>query len=334
MSAVKTMRESMPAPGADRRSLLKGAALFGAGAAMMQPRDVFSMAQQAEDKIEVQAVSEHARPVSLNPKERARPRWIPQNTGNYNLADPDDNYYAFAKAQVNLAGEYTWNAQYGWIVLAPPGVPSYPFLGRVQLMQYFATEIDPELVPEASPGEYMLWGTFLTTHVDPRTMEPIDRIMNPYTGKMIDLPTIRYADKLAFRKNKSIIVPGVDPAFYDQPWDRDGGYSQHFIDADDEITYTVLGSSQLDGPQQPRVDIGFWSVKRDELMNPSLRSIDTRRDYSAVMKASEYAWYGIPKGDQAQLAIHLTGTKTQNLARVPDFVRKLTLDRFPEHFDF
>ena len=302
---------------------------------MVQPRDVFAMAQAVDDPaIEQQSVSEHARAVSLPAIERKRDRWFPKHTGNFNLADPEGNFYAFAKAQANLAGAYSWLAQYGWILMAPPGVPAYPLIGRVHLAQYFVTPADPDLVPDVGEDDYMLWGTFTTTHVDPRTFEPIDRILNPYTGKMIDLPTIRYADKLAFRKGKSIIVPGVDPSFYNQPWDEDGGYSQHFIDADDNVSYTVLGSAQHHGPHQPRVDIGFWSVKRDELMDPTLRSIDTRRDYTAVMKTSEYAWYGVPQGDPAQLIVHLTGTKTQNIARIPDFVKELTLRRFPQHYDY
>ena len=149
---------------------------------------------------------------------------------------------------------------------------------------------------------------------------------------MIDVPTIHYADRLSYRFGQSIVVPGVDPAFYTQPWDADGGFSQHFIDAGREVTYTVLGSSQHDGPHQPRCDVGFWSVSRDDLMNPSLRSIDTQRNYSVIQKITEYGWYGAPAGDPAQLLVHLTGLKTQNTARLPSFIRELVLERFPERF--
>lgn len=332
---TQTLPDEMPHPTmASRRGLLRGAGLAAAGSILMQPKDVFALAQEAEEDAVKQAVSEHARPTSFGPEVRNLPRWTPKQTGNYNLSDPHDNFFAFAKAQCNLAGEYSWMAQYGWLLIAPPGKPAYPFLGRIQLMQYFASPATPDLVPNPDENAYILWGTFTTTHVDPRNFKPIERIMNPYTGKMIDLPVIRYADRLAFRQGESIIVPGVDPAFYDQPWDRDGGYSQHYIDAGDDITYTVLGSAQHDGPHQPRLDVGFWSVTRDDLMNPSMPSIDTRRDYSAIMKLSEYAWYGVEQGDQAQLAVHTTGIKTQNLARIPGFVKEQVLERFSDRYDF
>lgn len=257
---------------------------------------------------------------------------MPRQTGPYNLERPLDNHYSFAKVQANLAGGYSWLAQYGWVLLAPPGEPAFPFLGSITLAQIFATGADAELVPDPGPHDYVLWGTLTTIYVDPRTFEPVAKILNPHTGRMIEPPVLHYADRLAFRLSKSLIVPGVDPKFYDQPWDRDGGYSQHFIDAGDEITYTVLGSAQKPGPLQPRVDAGFWTSKRDEIMNPSLRSIDCRRDISAVMKASEYSWYGIPTGDPTQIMIHYTGLKTQNPARLPDFVKALIIDRFRGRF--
>ena len=38
--------------------------------------------------------------------------------------------------------------------------------------------------------------------------------------------------QFVYRLNQSIIVPGVAPAFYRQPWDEEGGFSQHKIDAE------------------------------------------------------------------------------------------------------
>lgn len=298
---------------------------------MLQPFDVTAM--MADEKagshgLIQQSDSEHARPTT-HPKEvHDLPRWIPKQSGPYNLARPLENHYAFAKVQANLAGEYSWLAQYGWVLLAPPGKPAFPFLGTITLAQIFATAADAGMVPGSGPQDYVLWGTFTTIYVDARTFYPVESIRNPVTDRLIEPPTLHYADRLAFRFGKSIIVPGVDPKFYDQPWDRDGGFSQHFINAGEEITYTVLGSAQKPGPQQPRTDAGFWTARRDDIMNPSLRSIDCRRDISAVMKASEYSWYGIPIGDPTQIMLHYTGLKTQNPARLPDFIKTMIFDRF------
>ena len=56
--------------------------------------------------------------------------------------------------------------------------------------------------------------------------------------------------------------------------DGQGGFSQHRIDTGNEVTYKVLGSAQKPGPQPPRCDVGFWTVNRDELMDPAKRFPD------------------------------------------------------------
>lgn len=314
-----------------RRGFLAKAGITSAVGGLIVAKDIFSIAA-AEEKAVNQTLSEHARPTTHDPSVFKLERWTPNKTGNFNLADPIDNHYAFAKVQANLAGEYTWLAQYGWILIAPPNEPAFPFLGRITLAKVFVTPTSEEYAPNVGEHDYMLWGTFTTTHVDPRNFTPVEKILNPYTGKVIDVPTLHYADKLVFRLGQSIVVPGVDPAFYTQPWDADGGFSQHFIDAGDEISYTVLGSAQKSGPHQPRCDVGFWSAKRSELMNPRLRAIDVRRDYSVIQKMTEYSWYGAEPGDQAQLLVHLTGTKTHDQQKLPAFVKTLILDKYASRF--
>jgi len=318
-----------------RRDFLRGAAMLGGTAALVKPYDVMAMMQHAEqssDEAQIQQISEHAR-ATEHPREAFDlPRWIPEHTGPYDLRDPLDNHYAFAKVQANLAGEYSFMTQYGVVILAPPGEPSYPWLGKVTFAQVFVTQADSDFVPDPGEHDYVLWGTFNQVYVDPRTFTPIERIYNPYLDRTIDIQSVDYADRLAFRLGKSIIVPGVDPAFYDQPWDRDGGYSQHYIDSGSEISYGVLGSAQLPGPQQPRVDYALWTSKLDDIQDPSKRSIDCRRDYSSMMKLSEYPWMGAELGDQAQILQHLTGIKTPNPARLPDFIQPLIFDRFPGRY--
>ena len=191
---------------------------------------------------------------------------------------------------------------------------------------------DPTLTPDVSPDDFMMWGTFTMSHFEPRHFKPVSCIVNPYTGRMIDAPTLQFADRLVYRVGRSIVVPGVDPKFYDQPWDREGGYSPHFIDAGQELSYSVLGSSQFDGPHQPRCDMGFWTVSKAELMDPARRSIDARHDYSVIQKMSEYSWFGVDKGDPAQLFVHETAVKTQDISRIPQLLRSGIIDRFHERY--
>lgn len=316
-----------------RRALLKGMALTGGGLAFMQSQDVMAMMQTKEKSAKdgtLQQLSEHARGKTLPAEAFKLPRWRPKKTGGFNLNNTVDNHHAFAKVQANMAGEISWLCQYGTVLLAPPNEPAFPWLGKVMFAQIFVTPASNDILPDVDFGEhdYVLWGTFNQIYLDPRTMTPLDKILNPYTGKMIELPSVDYADKLAMRAGKSLIVPGVDPKFYDQPWDRDGGYSQHHINTGNEVSYSVLGAAQQPGPHQPRVDIAHWTSSMDDIMNPSKRSIDCKRDYTSLMYASEYPWMGVKVGDPAQIVTHLSGMKTQNLARLPKFVKPLIFDRF------
>lgn len=314
-----------------RRGFLAKAGITSIAGGILVSKDIFSSAAAEEDAIN-QTVSEHARKEVLPVEAFGFPRYTPKKTGDFDLSDPLDNHIAWAKVQANLAGDYSWMYQYGWIVVAPPNEPAYPFLGRVTMVKSFLTPAIKEYVPDAEEHDYMLWGMFTTTHVDPRTFEPVDRILNPYTGKLIDVPTIQYADKLVYRFGKSILVPGIDPTFYTQPWDAAGGFSQHNIDAGHKVSYTVLGSSQQPGPNQPRCDVGFWTADRKELMDSKNKSIDVQRDYSVIQKMTEYGWYGAKPGDQAQLLVHLTGGKVHDTKKLPSFVKSLILDKFSSRY--
>ena len=70
-----------------------------------------------------------------------------------------------------------------------------------------------------------------------------------------------------------------------------------FHRCEQELSYSVLGSSHVDGPHQPRCNVGFCTVNNAELLDPARRSIDARHDYSVIQKMSEYAWFGVDKRD-------------------------------------
>lgn len=331
---VRSLQNStadLPTNSVSRRRALEGLGIVGASSFLFGDSGVFANEADESDLIN-QTASEHARPESLPEEIFKLPRWIPEKAGNFDLTNVHDNHFAFAKAQANLAGEITWFTQYGWALICPPGKPAYPFLGRMKVAMIFVTHTDPTVAADVTEDAYTVWLTSTEAFFDPRSFEPVSKILNPYTGKMMDVPILNYADRIVFRPGNQYIVPGIDPHFYTQQWDADSGFSQHYIDTGDEITYTFLGSSQFDGPHQPRCDVGFWTVNKDELMDQNLRSIDCWRDYSIIQKMTEFDWWGAPEGDQAQIFAHTKGIKTQDLNRVPKLIKRGILDRLPERF--
>lgn len=316
-----------------RRRFLGGAASLAGGLSLLQAPDIRATTESGKNAIEKLQESEHARPTEIDPAAYDRPRYIRNQTGPYDLSRPLDNHFAWLKTNFNLGGHLDWFAQFGWIMLCPPGEAPFPFLGRISLGQAHLTEADPELVPNAGEHDALSWSSFTTMHVDPRTLEPVDEMRNPYTGEMMDLSPIKYADRLAVRLGQSVLVPGVDPKFYEQPWDRENNFSQHFYDAGDEIVYTVLGAAQKPGPLQPRLDVAHWNVKRADLMDPAKKSIYCRRFYSAVFKASEYKFTTVPRGDETQMFVQTQGCRTANTALLPRPVRYL-LENFKDRYRF
>lgn len=316
-----------------RREFLGGALAFAGGLSLLSPPDARALTESGKKEHERLQVSEHARPTEIDPQAYDRPRFTSDKTGPYDLSDPFDNHFAWLKTNHNLGGHLDWFAQFGWIMLCPPGEPPFPFLGRISLGQAHLTEADPELVPNAGEHDALSWSTFTTLHVHPRTLEPVDEMRNPYTGELMDLSPIKYADRLAIRLGQSIVVPGVNPKFYEQPWDRENGFSQHFYDAGDEIVYTVLGAAQKPGPMQPRLDVAHWNVSRKDLMDPTKNSIHCRRYYSAVFNASEYKFTTVPMGDETQMFVQTQGVRTSNLAMVPAPVHYI-LENFKDRFKF
>lgn len=94
---------------ATRRELLLTVGLGLGFAGLIRTQDAFSMAQDEGDAVH-QTVSEHGRRESLPEDAFDMPRWVPEHTGRYDLSDPYDNHFAFAKAQANLSGDYYWLA--------------------------------------------------------------------------------------------------------------------------------------------------------------------------------------------------------------------------------
>ena len=141
-----------------RRKPLLTAGLGLSFAGLIRTQDVFSMAQDESEAVH-QTVSEHARRESLPEDEFDLPRWVPDHTGPYDLSDPYDNHFAFAKAQANLSGNYYWLAQYGWILICPPGEPAFPFLGRLTLAKVFVTPTDPSWAPDVGEFDYTMRAT-------------------------------------------------------------------------------------------------------------------------------------------------------------------------------
>ena len=77
-------------------------------AGLIHMHDVFSMAQEGNKAVH-QTVSEHTRRESLPADAFDLPRWVPDHAGPYDLSDPYDNHFTFAKARANF-----WGITTGW----------------------------------------------------------------------------------------------------------------------------------------------------------------------------------------------------------------------------
>ena len=90
-----TSAQDPATPIAMRQKLLLTVGLGFVG--LIRAQDVSSMTQEGDAKVH-QTVSEHARRESLPADAFDLPCWVPDHTGPFDLSDPLENHFAFAKA--------------------------------------------------------------------------------------------------------------------------------------------------------------------------------------------------------------------------------------------
>ena len=241
----------------------------------------------------------------------------------FDLTDPRDAWYAKIKATNNLAGEKTYVPMFSRTYICPEGGPSHPMFGHCGMWTWQLQKATVEEFEDAREDSMVQRALYTGIILDPYTFEPVNELENPYTGDTITVEDSVFAmnyllHPLGGGRDKDV------PEFYDANPRPDTPY----IRFGDEIAFVLAGLFQGDGDYQPRADSSWWTTRYAELMDPDQPLVETRYNFTGIMRAWERPWLGVAKPDKTQLMWNVEGKKIHSVDRIPDSINEHLLSKY------
>ena len=168
-------------------------------------------------------------------------------------------------------------------------------------------------------------GLYTGIILDPYTFEPVEELENPYTGEIITVEDSVFATNwllhpIGARRDREMPEFSNPDVWPDTP----------YIRFDDEIAFVVAGLFQGEGDHQPRAVSSWWTTSYAELMEPEQPQVETRYNFTGVMRAWERPWLGVAKPDKTQLLWNVEGRKIHSVDRIPDFINEHLLSKYSD----
>ncbi|MEM8917392.1 MAG: hypothetical protein AAGE37_00925 [Pseudomonadota bacterium] len=213
-------------------------------------------------------------------------------TGNFDLSNPQELLLARAKAVSCLSGERVHIAMMTRHMLAPPGKVPFQILAEVELMTIW---LAPDL--ENQPNKAAIQALFTRIPVDPLSFQPVTKYHNAYLGRDVDVEHTIFG-------GSGLPLDPADPVpniifQQDEPHYRMGR----------EIGFVMFDPRSGEGAHQPHVDTAVFRVDHDALMDPATASVAADYSYTSFLRASIFPWTGIEKGDETQVLTLKEGRK-------------------------
>lgn len=234
--------------------------------------------------------------------------------GGFDLSNPAHLKRARLKVLNSLDGRTTYFYTITRHILCPPSGEPYPLHAEMEL-----TSIGLERTTDMTEDEAKVRAVFTRAPLDPYTFKVISEYQNPYVGR-----TLPVKDTLFAGGGRAVSLDADTPANpilqSDEPHYRIG----------DDIAFIMFDPRTGEGEFQPRIDTVVWRTNYAALMDAQTLTVDADYTFSAVLRASAYAWSGIEEGDPAQMLTMKTGRKVSSVAALPIEVREALVAKYPE----
>ncbi|MEM1261402.1 MAG: hypothetical protein AAGH76_03320 [Pseudomonadota bacterium] len=241
------------------------------------------------------------------------------------LSNLSDAWYAKIKATNNLRGAKSYVAMFSRGYLCPQGTPAQPTFGHCGLWTWQLQVPTQEEFPDARPDSMVQRALYTGVILDPYTFEPVDEIKNPVTGKTVAVEDSTFA---------------MNFLLHPQGGGRDRDNERFFntetrkeiphVRFGDEVSFVLAGIFQGEGKYQPRTDSSWWSTNYNDLIDPGKHFVDTRYNFTGIMRAWERKWLGIEKPDMTQLLWSVEGKKFNDVGKMPEMIEKYVLEKYPD----
>ncbi|MEM1261401.1 MAG: hypothetical protein AAGH76_03315 [Pseudomonadota bacterium] len=301
----------------DRRRLfasLGGIAASGLASARL------SADEQAEPvELYVPTNMQRALPAAALEKERATFATLAPN----NLDDPANVRLARLKTIYSLVGDYAYTTVIARHSMVPLRGTAFELVNEIEFnVAFLTTSIPnghdkPRVDDKGNPLSLYLNATFNRIFLDPRTLEPVQTVTLPTSGKTLRLPDTQFAFGMPLD-----ISPGQekDSALQESMPRYQLGEHVEFV------SITVPPST----PNAPRVDTSVWSTEITKLLDPTTHQLAARFSYTASADASLFRWSQFAAGDGMRIVTAKSGFKTNNSQDIPTIATQTILNRYPE----
>lgn len=259
--------------------------------------------------------------------EMAGTPWVASQKGNFDLSDPVQASLARLKMTQNLVGKRTYIPMFVRLMLGREDNPGGLLLGGAGLFTWQLQVPDPEQFPGLPDGTVLMRSMYTARYLDPATMEPTDKLLNPYNGKMMELEDSLFVENfLSFPKGGSRDLEELQFA-NDEP---DAAKPRLIKKWGDELVMFQGGTYAEPGKHQPRFTENMWASNHKDVMNPEMPLVDTRYSFAGVNKAFEKPWAGYSTKDKDILCTLAYGRKVHRPEDIPDFHKRVLVERHPD----
>jgi hypothetical protein len=227
----------------------------------------------------------------------------------------------------NLVGKRTYIPMFVRLMLGREDNPGGPLLGGAGMFTWQLQVPDPKQFPGLPAGTVLMRSMYTARYLDPATMEPTNKLLNPYNGKMMELEDSLFVENfLSFPKGGSRDLEELQFA-NDEP---DAVKPRLIKKWGDELVLFQGGTYQEPGKHQPRFTENMWASKHKDVMNPDVPLVETTYSFSAVNKAYEKPWAGYSVRDKDILCTLAYGKKVHRPEDIPDFHKRVLVEKYPD----
>ena len=312
-----------------RRSML---AALGGTLGILAGSSLSPLAAQGEDK-ESEGVyrdgvfSSYYRPKRFENNEMDGRPWIAPETGNFDTNDPWHNRLARMKMSNNLSGKRTYVPMLIRKVLARDNTPGGVLLGSAAMFTWQLQVPDPAEFPDAPEGSMVMRTVYTALYLDPKTMEPVEHLVNPFNGVAMELEDYLSIETfLLYPTGGSRLVQ--EPEFMDD--DPDAARLTLIKQWGDDAILFMGGTYSEPGLHQPRFTELQWRCSYADLMDPEKDLIESAYSFTGISKAYEKPWTGYSHEDGEMLVDSAIGRKYHSVEDIPDYHKRVLVEKYPD----
>ena len=273
------------------------------------------------------AFNSYYRPKRFENNEMDGQPWTADVTGNFDTNHPYHNRLARMKMSNNLSGKRTYVPMLIRKVLARPDIPGGVLLGSAAMFTWQLQVPDADEFPDAPDGSMVMRTVYTALYLDPETMEPVERVVNPFNGVAMELEDYLSIETfLLFPTGGSRLVQ--EPEFMDD--DPDAPKLTLIKHWGDDAVLFMGGTYSEPGLHQPRFTELQWRCSHADLMDPEKDPIESYYSFTGISKAYEKPWTGYGYEDGEMLVDSAIGKKVHSVEDIPDYHKRVLVEKYPD----